>query len=163
MGRMRAPAFRLSEPHGRRPVRDLGLFEHAGWRLKVVGIRYGGERPDAALVERAKEIARKVLPQPAVTPTRYGVGFLGVHQGRGADFVFVDWWQDENELHHVVHHTRGGDRTRLLPADGASPSVCVWDLAVQDAERRAWLDTVLENPAGPDVEAYLARRASFEA
>jgi hypothetical protein len=34
----------------------------------------------------------------------------------------------------------------------------VWDLAVIAFERDAWLDAVLRNPAGPDVERYLATR-----
>jgi hypothetical protein len=32
-----------------------------------------------------------------------GVGFLGVHGGRGADFVCIDWWAEENESHHHVY------------------------------------------------------------
>ena len=39
---------------------------------------------------------------------------------------------------------------------------CVWDLAVIGFEREAWLEAVLSNPRGPDVEAYLARRLSGE-
>lgn len=158
-----ARMVRLSEPYEPRRLRFLELWRHEGWRIKVNGIRHGGERPDAALVEQAKALARKVLPAPAVTPTRYGVGFLGVHQGRGADFVFVDWWEDENELHHVVWHTRPGDRARLLPAGATSPTACVWDLRVQHFEREAWVETVLANPGGPDVETYLARRIQEDA
>ena len=30
------------------------------------------------------------------------VGFLGVHDGRTSNFVFLDFWADENELHHHV-------------------------------------------------------------
>jgi hypothetical protein len=33
---------------------------------------------------------------------------------------------------------------------------------VIDFERRAWLTDVLANPAGPDVERYLARRHDAE-
>jgi hypothetical protein len=32
---------------------------------------------------------------------------------------------------------------------------CVWELAVTDFERRAWLDHVLANPHGPSLDAYL--------
>lgn len=39
----------------------------------------------------------------ASTEGCYGVGFLGVHDGRGADFVFIDWWAEENELHHHLY------------------------------------------------------------
>jgi hypothetical protein len=33
----------------------------------------------------------------------YGVIFLGVHDGRGADFAFIDWWAEEHELHYYVY------------------------------------------------------------
>jgi hypothetical protein len=33
----------------------------------------------------------------------------------------------------------------------------VWELGAIDFERRAWLEDVLANPEGPDVERYLAR------
>jgi hypothetical protein len=35
---------------------------------------------------------------------------------------------------------------------------CVWDLAVIGFERRAWIDCVLANPGGPDVEMYLMQQ-----
>ena len=51
------------------------------------------------------------------------------------------------------------------------PAGCVWELAVVDFERRAWIEDVLANPDGPDLERYLAplrrgrvapsRRAAF--
>lgn len=36
----------------------------------------------------------------------------------------------------------------------------MWDLAVVAFEQRAWLDAVLKNPRGPDLERYLAARLS---
>jgi hypothetical protein len=35
---------------------------------------------------------------------------------------------------------------------------CVWELAVVEFERRAWLADVLARPEGPDLAAYLSRR-----
>src|SRR5262249_45540547 len=85
-----------------RPVRLLGLWEAAGWRLKVYGISYGREVPGPEAVAAAKRLAAAALPVPAVTADRYGIGFLGVHDGRGACFVFLCWWAHENELYHLV-------------------------------------------------------------
>jgi hypothetical protein len=39
---------------------------------------------------------------------------------------------------------------------------CVWELAVVDFERRAWLEDVLVNPGDPDLDRYLTRRFSAE-
>ena len=150
----------LVEPYGPRPVRFLEEWEHAGWRLKVYGISYGRELPRAELVETAKRIASERLPQPAAGCGRYGVGFVGVHDGRGANFVFIDWWADENELHH---HVYSGPSAQLSDLNYTTPtglSVCVWDLKVQSFERDAWVEEVLQNPRGPDVEGYMRRRMS---
>jgi hypothetical protein len=47
-------------------------------------------------------VGKERLPQRAITPSRYGAGFLRIHVGCGANFVFVDWWAEEKELHHHV-------------------------------------------------------------
>jgi hypothetical protein len=118
--------LKLTEPYAPRPIRFLGLWENAGWRMKVYGIAYRRSLPRADLIEAAQTIALGCLPQPAITDQRYGVGFIGIHDGRGASFVFIDWFADENELHHHVFigppgsdgctetcHARSGDCLRL--------------------------------------------------
>lgn len=145
------------EPYEPRPVTSLGRHEADGWRLKVYGIAHRRARPRPELEAGARRLARTVLPRPATGGGRYGVGFLGIHDGRGACFVFVDWWADENELHHRVFIAPGDRPTALVEHTGTGPAACVWDLAVLAHERQAWVDTVLANPAGPDVEAYLDR------
>lgn len=154
------PLIELAEAYRPRPVRFLGEYAHEGWRLKVYGIAYDRELPRAKLVEAAKRIARERLPQPAAGYGRYGVGFLGVHDGRGANFVFVDWWADENELHHHVYTSASDELSDLKYTTPTGLSVCVWDLKVQSFERDAWVEEVLKNPDGPDVEAYMRRRLS---
>ena len=148
----------LQEAYRPRPVRFLEEWPHAGWRLKVYGIAYRGEFPRAALVGAAKREARGRLPRPAAGEGRYGVSFLGVHDGRAANFVFVDWWADENELHHHVYTSASEELESLTYATPTGLSACVWDLRVQAFEREAWVEEVLKNPRGPDLEAYLARR-----
>ncbi|MGH9944213.1 MAG: isochorismatase [Pyrinomonadaceae bacterium] len=151
----------LREPYEPRPIRYLEEWRGVeGWRLKVYGIAYRRESPRAELVEAAKRLARERLPQPGMTESRYGVGFVGVHDGRGANFVFVDWWADENELHHHVYAGPSGELENLEYITPTGLSACVWDLRVQAHERDAWLEAVLTNPGGPDIEAYMARRLS---
>jgi hypothetical protein len=148
--------MRLSEPYTARPIRPLGIFEHEAWRLKLYGIAYWGDRPPHALVDAAGACARRVLP--ALSAGRYGCGFLGVHAGRGHDFVFVDWWEDENELHHHVFIAPNGEPEKLEEATASGVCACVWDLAVICFERQAWVENVLTNPEGPDLEGYMRRR-----
>ena len=150
---MRTPV--LQAPYDLRPSRSLDTWELSGWTLKVYGISASGPRPSDALVVIARDLARRTLPQPALAEHRYGVGFVGIHEGRGANFVFVDWWENDNEIHHVNYFALEGE-TSYTEARGGI--LCVWDLRVLEFERAAWIGTVLKNPAGPDLDAYLARR-----
>lgn len=152
----------LKEPYAPRPIRFLELWEPDGWRIKVYGIAYRRERPDPELVEAAKKVARERL-SGAAADRHYGVGFLGVHQGRGADWVFVDWWADENELHQHVYISPPGHPEELVEVTATGVIACVWDLRVMCFERGAWVEQVLANPAGPDVEGYLACRLNEDA
>src|SRR5437773_11615701 len=95
-------SFELAELYALRPITTLGIWRRDGWRIKKYSIAYGREVARPELVAAAEAVIAGVLPLPAVTSSRYGVGFLGIHDGRGGNFVFVDWWEDENELHHRV-------------------------------------------------------------
>lgn len=145
----------LGEPYAARPVSSLGLWRCGGWRIKRYGIAYGRAAVRAELVDAAEAAAGRALPRPAVTPTRYGVGFLGVHDGRGENFVYVDWWERENELHHHLFISPADDPGELRAATTDDAVACVWDLAVIGHEREAWVRHVLA-PAVPDLAAYLA-------
>lgn len=150
--------FRLQEPYEARPFRFLELWSADGWQIKVYGITYRGKAPGEDLVTAAKAAALLLLTERPLSSRGHGVGFLGVHQGRDENFVFLDRWADENELHHQVVVSPAGSPEDLVPASSDHPSVCVWNLHLQDFERQAWLECVLANPAGPDLAAYLERR-----
>jgi hypothetical protein len=102
------------EPYRARAFRFIELLEIADWRMKLYGIACRDELPRAELIEAAKRIAAKQL-EKEVSPN-YKVGFVGVHDGRGASFVFVDFWGNENELFHRVFLSRGNDVAALTPA-----------------------------------------------
>ena len=50
--------------------------------------------------------------------------------GRGGNFVFVDWWEQENELHHDAFFSTSTDGGSLRAATAADPIACVWDLSI---------------------------------
>jgi prepilin-type processing-associated H-X9-DG protein len=138
-----------------RPIRFLELWQHSGWRLKVYGIAFGRPTPRPELIEAAKLAAGERLSSVPGSLRHYSVGFLGVHDGRTANFVFVDWWADENELHHHVYVSPADEPTRLAYVTPTGLAACVWDLRVMAFERQAWLDAVLRRSGGPDLHAYL--------
>lgn len=139
-----------------RPVTFLELWETAGWRIKVYGIALDDGAPPHELVEAAKSVARGRLPTPAIAAERYGVGFMGVHRGRGSNLVFLDWWADENELRHHVFVSYPELPTALTDVTSSSLSGCVWDLGLLAFERDAWIAAALTG--NPDLDRYLARR-----
>jgi hypothetical protein len=100
-------------------------------------------------------IAQERLPCPAVTDDRYGVGFVGAHDGRGANFVFVDWWAAEDELHHHTWLSSKEEPGTLRATGPDDFTACAWDLAVIGHERAAWVRHVLARAEGPDIDAYL--------
>lgn len=147
--------MKLMEQYKPRSVRFLELWQPQNWRIKVYGIVYDGERPEEKLVTAAKEVALAKLQKSAPDTNHYSVGFLGIHQGRGANFVFIDWWADENELHHHVYNNSGDNPDELIYILPDGPSACCWDVAVIAYEREAWVKHILQKPDNPDLESYL--------
>lgn len=148
----------LKEPYEPRTIRCVEVWSVDGWRVKVHGIAYRRPGPDAALWPRAKEVVRDLLREFGPTTNHYGLAFMGLHQGRGSNFVFGSWWADENELHHHVRVSYPADPLNFRALPNFNPIVCAWDLYVLAHERQAWLETMLRPAAGPDPEAYLARQ-----
>lgn len=136
-----------------RPIRYLGLIDLEGYRLKHYAIRYGSSPFRAGDFEAGLKVAFESLPRPAITDTRPGVGFAIAHQGNGADYAVLGWWDNQNELplRVVVRSQLKGDDWR--PARGGE-SVCVWDLEVIWFERQAYVQTLLN---GSTAEDYLDR------
>jgi hypothetical protein len=148
----------VTQPYKPRPIRFLELWRDGNWRLKVYGIAFGRPKPRPELIEAARLVAHETLAAIPATLNHYSVGFLGIHDGRTSNFVFVDWWADENELHHHVFVSPTAEPARLVNVTPAGLAACVWDLRVIGFERQAWLDTVLQNSGGANLEAYLDQR-----
>ncbi len=155
------PAAALGAPYRPRPLRFIRREEVDGWRLKLYGISARRERPGDELLDATMTLARRVLPQPPVTDNRYGVGFATAHEGATFVMALIYWWQSENELHQRIYVSPGDDTSALTQTENQATG-CVWELAIVDFERRAWIDDVLANPDGPDLERYLTRELNAD-
>ncbi len=153
----------LREPYRPIPINFLELWEHGDWKLKVYGISYYHQRPPAELIAAAKTVAKERLPASPEQDSAYGVGFLGVHEARDANFIFVDWWANENELRQHVYRAPLDRPADFECVDASGVGGGVWDLQLIWFERNAWVEKVLANPRGPDLEAYLKKRLSDQA
>jgi hypothetical protein len=149
------------QPYEARSFRFIAPIALGDWRMKLYGIAWRRESPRPELIAAAKQIAAEQLA--AETAPNHKLGFIGVHDGRDACFVFVDFWGNENELFHRVFLSRDNDPAKLLPAAPADSSVCVWDLRLQSFEREAWIKHVLSKADAPDFEAYLGERLNERA
>jgi hypothetical protein len=116
----------LQEAYDVRPIRFLELWHESGWALKEYGIAYRRDLPREELVGADKDIARKRLTNS--TNSDHRIGFLGVHDGLGANFVYLDYWTDENELHHHVYVSPSEDSASLEYATPTGLIACTWDL-----------------------------------
>ena len=136
------------EPYKPRAFRFIELCRFGKWQMKLYAIACLGEFPRTELLAAAKKIAAIELVK--FEPNDFYLGFIGVHDGRNAAFIFVDFWGNENELFHRVFLSRGDKFADLSPAGDSAPSVCVWDLALQSLERAAWIKHVLLKADAPD-------------
>lgn len=150
-------------PYEKRPIRFIEIWGHGNWRLKVYGIAYRRATPCPELIGAAKKVAMDRLSLASPSIGHYSVGFLGIHEGRTNNFVFVDWWADENELHHHVYVSPKDEPDRLAYTTPTGVIACVWDLRVLAFEREAWLGTVLKPSGNMNLDSYLAQQLNEDA
>lgn len=148
-------------PYSHRHVRFARPLEIEGWRLKLYTIATMGNEPRPELIDATLELAPSVFPQPPVSDDRHGIGFVIVHDAKTMAIALYYWWQAGNELHQRVF-TAPIERPRALVQMENTAAGCVWELEVIDFERRAWIEDVLANPAGPDLDRYLARTTNAD-
>jgi hypothetical protein len=122
------------------------------WRLKLYGLAAAGRAVRPELLAATRELAAACLPP--VGDRHHGAAFAIAHDAN-FPIALVYWWQDLNELHSRIHAGPAPDA--LAPAPETALG-CVWELGIIEFERRAWIADVIGNPAGPDLDAYLARR-----
>lgn len=139
-----------------RAIRFLDLWRVDDWRIKLYGIASGRPQPRPELVAAAQRIAAQLLRSLPDDLLHYHVGFLGVHDGHTSNFVFLDFWADENELHHHVFVSPTAHPDQFTNVTTTGLSACVWDLRLQAFERDAWVAQVLQQSTAPDFDGYLA-------
>ena len=121
-------------PFAPRPIVAHDVLAHGDWRLKRYAIALGDAPVDWDAFDDGVAMALATLPQPARAPGRPGAGFVIAHRGRGADYVVLGWWSEENELPvHVVRRDQAPHAAWRAAREGES--FCVWDLQVIALER----------------------------
>jgi hypothetical protein len=144
--------------YAKRLVRSLGIWEMNGWNLKVYGISatrdlWHQTTVATTVVESARQVAETVF-----TPSRrmesYGLGFVIVHEGLLANWLFLDWWADEIQVRHQIFRSDLRNPTGFARVTNDLVAR-IWELPVIAFEREAWVETMLKSPYRPDVRKYL--------
>ena len=136
----------------------LGSFvseeAHGDWRVKLYGLAAParGVRPELLAVTR--ELVAESLPPPGADT--HGAAFAIAHDAN-YPIALVYWWQATNELHQRVYVGRPDDLSEMSRVE-LTPTGCVWELGIVEFERRAWIEEVIGNAGGPDVDRYMSRR-----
>lgn len=146
--------IKLHESYKKRSIRFLELWQLDRWRFKVYGIKYGGEYPKLDLIQQAKNLAQEQIQLLTTETDVYNVGFIIVHEAREANFFLVDWWTGENMLVNHAYTSTLNDPEILQYVTPTGLMACVWELRILCFERQAWIDNVLANPKGPDLDTY---------
>lgn len=134
------------EAYRPRLTRALGVVERGDWVLKATGITATDDLPSTAEVEAAAKLVEG-LPKG-------GIGYLIVHKGTDALWVLVGRWELDILHQRLFGAALGTTEFEEVPGNG--PTACVWELAVIDQERRAWVRHVLSYPDQPHYTDYLA-------
>ena len=122
---------------------------YGDWRFKLYGLAdpAKGVRPELLDATRAR--AEASLPDGG-----YGAAF-GIAHDAAFPIALVYWWQGTNELHQRSYVGKTIDA--LEPVQW-TPAGCVYELAIVEFERRAWIEDVIGNPDGPNLDLYMSRR-----
>ena len=101
------------------------------------------------MLQATRERAEASLPESG-----YGAAF-GIAHDAAFPIALVYWWQGTNELHQRSFVGRTIDALEPVPW---TPAGCVYELAIVEFERRAWIEDVIGTPEGPNLDLYLSRR-----
>ncbi len=124
-----------------RPIRFIQVAEKNDWRLKVYSISSKNGIVPQELIDSIWG-AFDLLPSPAISDTRYGIGCLILHEGNDGNYIVLNWWTGENMIASKILHSQGNGIYHPIQEDIIS---CVWELEVLYFEKRSWTDNILKH------------------
>ena len=143
------------EPYVERSLDFIGQHDAEGWRIKVYAISATSLPLPEEIVSQGIKTVMKFLPQPALTEWRYGVGFLTIHHGTMRNWFLLDWWENEDIIHHLLFSSPLDKPGSITAEPDKSLIACVHELRVINFESAAWIKTVLCSDKKPSFENYL--------
>jgi len=120
--------------------------------LKAYGILADASQPlSEALIGVARSAVESVAAELAASPHE-GVGFVILHRGTQGIWLLLHWWEQGGICSQRLWRSDLAGPLAFVPVDRPLMA-CVWELALIDHERRAYVRTLM---AGRGPDAYLA-------
>ncbi|MCQ8781750.1 hypothetical protein [Mangrovibrevibacter kandeliae] len=149
-------ADRLS-PYRRRRARPLGLRTVREHQLKLYALEAEGQTVERSVLHAALAVCDDALAAPPpLGLVSHGLGFLILHAGEDATWLLVQRWVDGGILCRWLFRAATPSPSTFEPLSGSELGFCVWEGAIIDWERRAFVETLMT--PDPDPAAYLSRQ-----
>jgi len=141
-------------PYKLRPVTFIETKEQNGWKIKTYVITAKGVISIELVNKICLDLFSK-LPQPAVCTNRYGVGFFTIHQGTMRNWFLLDWWEDEDILHHLLFSSPLDEPNNITAEPDKTLIACVHELRVINFESEAWVKYLQSEDLDSGITNYL--------
>ena len=122
----------------------------------MYGISTGSDPVTDDLVSAGIKEILSMIPQPAITDHRYGVGFVIIHRGTLRNWFSLDWWEYEDILFHKLFSSPL-DKMAEVSAEESAAIACVHELKIINFESEAWTNTVLSKDTDPGFDSYMSK------
>lgn len=143
------------EPYKKRHIKFITQACHDGWRFKVYGINKDDTPIPNKLTQQVLQAVPPFLSQPAVSEQRYGVGFITIHCGSLRNWILLDWWEQQDILHHRLFSSPLDSSAEITPELDRSLIACVHELRVVNFESEAWIKHALNDTQATAIDNYL--------
>ncbi|PRD44334.1 hypothetical protein C5748_07030 [Phyllobacterium phragmitis] len=130
-----------------------GLVDCGPASIKLSLIEADPAKPIApAAIDKARALIEAAGGKLAQT-RHLGAGFAILHQGQEGLWLLLHWWIEGDIATQMLWRSKLGGDADFIPAEPLLMA-CVWELAIIDFERRAWMDTAM---SGKSITDYLTR------
>lgn len=143
------------KPYSKRAVTFVKQVNVNGWRIKVYTLSAKQTALSEEIISNGVSSVLSALPQPSLSEDRYGVGFLIIHQGLMRNWFLLDWWEQEDILHHKLFSSNLNAPASIFAEEDKSLIACVHELRVIAFESNAWIKTVLSQDIKEDFDEYM--------
>lgn len=144
----------LLRPYQPRLIGAVGVVEIADWRIKLYTLTYR----EVFSADTTLNAARRHLPGWIAGSAQdefasHQLGFLIVHEGTDGIWTLFNYWTGGEILRGQTYFSSPETPDQFAPRPHHGFMACVWEMAILDFERRAWIASMLRPE--PDRAEYL--------